>query len=45
MELELPGQETSGPGSAAKVAEEETISVDFPDEEVRTILRNVADLV
>jgi len=41
--LELPGQETSGPGSAA-MAEEETISVDFPDEEVRTILRNVADL-
>jgi len=41
--LELPGQETSGPGSAA-MAEEETISVDFPDEEVRTVLRNVADL-
>ena len=41
--LELPGQETSGPGSAA-MAEEETISVDFPNEEVRTILRNVADL-
>jgi len=41
--LELPGQETSGPGSVA-MAEEETISVDFPDEEVRTILRNVADL-
>ena len=41
--LELPGQETSGPGSAA-MAEEETISVDFPEEEVRTILRNVADL-
>ena len=41
--LELPGQETSGPGGV-KVTEEETISVDFPDEEVRTILRNVADL-
>jgi len=41
--LELPGQETSGPGSVT-MAEEETISVDFPDEEVRTILRNVADL-
>ena len=26
------------------MTEEETISVDFPDEEVRTILRNVADL-
>ena len=43
VELELPGQETSGPGGV-KVTEEETISVDFPDEEVRTILRNVADL-
>ena len=41
--LELPGQETSGPGLVT-MAEEETISVDFPDEEVRTILRNVADL-
>ena len=41
--LELPGQETSGPGSVT-MAEEETISVDFPDEEVRIILRNVADL-
>lgn len=40
--LELPGQEVA-PGSAT-MAEEETISVDFPDEEVRTILRNVADL-
>jgi type IV pilus assembly protein PilQ len=40
--LELPGQETT-PGTAM-MAEEETISVDFPDEEVRTILRNVADL-
>ena len=41
--LELPGQETSSLGSVA-MAEEDTISVDFPDEEVRTILRNVADL-
>jgi type IV pilus assembly protein PilQ len=41
--LELPGQETSGPASVAMAAEE-TISVDFPDEEVRIILRNVADL-
>ena len=41
--LELPGQETSGTGGAM-MAEEETISVDFPDEEVRIILRNVADL-
>ena len=41
--LELPGQETATAGSAT-MAEEETISVDFPDEDVRTILRNVADL-
>lgn len=41
--LELPGQETSTPGSVA-MTEEETISVDYPDEEVRIILRNVADL-
>ncbi len=40
--LELPGQETAA--GSATMAEEETISVDFPDEDVRTILRNVADL-
>jgi len=41
--LELPGQEAAAPGEAS-LASEETISVDFPDEDVRTILRNVADL-
>lgn len=41
--LELPGEETSAEGEAT-MATEETISVDFPDEDVRTILRNVADL-
>lgn len=41
--LELPGQETAESGEAT-LASEETISVDFPDEDVRTILRNVADL-
>ena len=41
--LELPGQEASAPGEVTMDAEE-TISVDFPDEDVRTILRNVADL-
>ncbi len=41
--LELPGQEAATPGEAS-LASEETISVDFPDEDVRTILRNVADL-
>lgn len=41
--LELPGQEAATPGEATMDAEE-TISVDFPDEDVRTILRNVADL-
>jgi len=40
--LELPGQE--GTNGEAVRAEEETISVDFADEDVRTILRNVADL-
>jgi type IV pilus assembly protein PilQ len=40
--LELPGQEFDG--GEAVMADEETISVDFPDEDVRTILRNVADL-
>ncbi|CAA6691621.1 MULTISPECIES: type II secretion system protein GspD [unclassified Lentimonas] len=40
--LQLPGQEV--PAGTATMAEEETISVDFPDEDVRTILRNVADL-
>ncbi|MGZ0708601.1 type II secretion system protein GspD [Coraliomargarita sp. W4R53] len=41
--LEIPGQEAATPGEAS-LASEETISVDFPDEDVRTILRNVADL-
>lgn len=41
--LEIPGQESQSPGEAT-MASEETISVDFPDEDVRTILRNVADL-
>lgn len=40
--LDLPNQGTAL-GSVV-MAEQETISVDFPDEEVRTILRNVADL-
>ena len=38
----LAEQEVSA--GAATIVEEETISVDFPDEDVRTILRNVADL-
>jgi type IV pilus assembly protein PilQ len=41
--LEIPGQDAQAPGEAS-MASEETISVDFPDEDVRTILRNVADL-
>lgn len=41
--LEIPGQEAQAPGEAT-MATEETISVDFPDEDIRTILRNVADL-
>ena len=41
--LEIPGQEAQTPGEAT-MATEETISVDFPDEDIRTILRNVADL-
>lgn len=40
--MNLPGQET-GSGVTSK-GQEETISVDFPDEDVRTILRSVADL-
>lgn len=41
--LEIPGKNPL-PLSETSMATEETISVDFPDEEVRTILRNVADL-
>lgn len=41
--LELPGQASEQTGTVSLSAEE-TISVDFPDEDVRTILRNVADL-
>lgn len=40
-EMEFPSDE-SAPNLA--MADEEFISVDFPDEEVRTIIRNVADL-
>lgn len=41
--LELPGQSADSAGEAS-MAGAETITVDFPDEDVRTILRNVADL-
>lgn len=41
--LEIPGQEAKAPGEAT-METEESISVDFPDEDIRTILRNVADL-
>ncbi|MEN8661997.1 MAG: type II secretion system protein GspD [Lentimonas sp.] len=40
--LEIPGQ--IGIGATSVMDSAETISVDFPDEDVRTILRNVADL-
>ncbi len=39
--LEFPGQDVS---EAALSLEEDTITVEFPDEEVRTIISNVADL-
>lgn len=42
IELIFP-EETDDTGSAS-FGSDETISVDFPDEEIRTILRNVADL-
>ncbi|WPJ95038.1 secretin N-terminal domain-containing protein [Coraliomargarita algicola] len=41
--LEIPGKDAVAPGEASMLSEE-TISVDFPDEDVRTILRNVAEL-
>ncbi|CAA6694189.1 MULTISPECIES: type II secretion system protein GspD [unclassified Lentimonas] len=40
--LEMPGG--SGAASNRSMSDEETISVDFPDEDVRTVLRNVADI-
>ena len=40
--LEMPGDTRAASG--ATMAEEETISVDFPDEDVRTIILNVAEL-
>ena len=39
--LDLPEQDDSGTSS---MTSKETISVDFPDEDVRTVLRSVADL-
>ncbi len=41
VSLELPGQEER---EAFLARDEETISVDFPDEEIRIIISNVADL-
>ena len=38
--MDVPGVATKGQDSAGK----DTLSVDFPDEDIRTILRNVADL-
>ena len=43
VSMTLPGQATDESGQATR-ASEEKISVDFPDEDVRTILRNIADL-
>lgn len=40
--LDIAGDTVNG--GSATMNDEETISVDFPDEDVRTILRNVADL-
>lgn len=40
--LDLPGQ--GADAGEASIVDEETISVDFPDEDVRTILRSVAAL-
>lgn len=40
--LDLPDKSDSS--GATSMAAEETISVDFPDEDVRTVLRSVADL-
>ncbi|MGB0743340.1 MAG: type II secretion system protein GspD [Opitutales bacterium] len=41
--LEIPGQESQALGEAT-IESEGKITVDFPDEDIRTILRNVADL-
>ena len=41
--LEIPEPEQESEGEATKESEE-TVSLDFPDEDVRNILRNVADL-
>lgn len=49
FEIEMPGQggtlEFNQPGAGgSSMGNDDTISVDFPDEEVRTIIRNVAEL-
>ncbi|MEO0796452.1 MAG: secretin N-terminal domain-containing protein [Verrucomicrobiota bacterium] len=52
MEIDFPGEAGSATvefpsesgGQEALMGQDDTISVDFPDEEVRTIIRNVADL-
>ncbi len=42
IEFDFPDE--GGDAGSASFGSDETISVDFPDEEIRTILRNVADL-
>ncbi len=42
VEVDFPGSDVSGNSSSQSSIE--TLSVDFPDEEIRTILRNIADL-
>ncbi len=46
VSLELPKQAAPVPAAESKEdpRDKETISVDFPDEDIRTIIRNVADL-
>ncbi|MCZ6675596.1 MAG: secretin and TonB N-terminal domain-containing protein, partial [Verrucomicrobia bacterium] len=38
------GDEGSGAGGGSLLQTDETITIDFPDEEIRSVLRNVADL-
>ena len=38
------GDEGTGAGGGSLLQSDETITIDFPDEEIRSVLRNVADL-
>ena len=44
VEIKAAAAPAADPSARSRDASRDTLSVDFPDEDIRTILRNVADL-